>query len=104
MRDTSGGLGQDDTYGGQAQSGGTDTGRDGNFGMGSGRTNAQDVGGMGSGDDSYGQGQGGGSYGSGGDNYGSGQGGSGGSGGGLMDKIKDKMGMGGNNKGDNDNY
>lgn len=41
---TSGGLGQDDTYGDEADTGGADTGMDHNYGMGSGRTQAQEKG------------------------------------------------------------
>lgn len=43
-RYTSGGLGQDDTYGDEADTGGADTGYDHNYGMGSGRTKAQEEG------------------------------------------------------------
>lgn len=41
---TSGGLGADDTYGDEADTGGADTGYDHNYGMGTGRTVSQEEG------------------------------------------------------------
>lgn len=41
---TSGGLGENDTYADEGQTGGNDTGFDGNYGMGSGRTEQQEKG------------------------------------------------------------
>jgi hypothetical protein len=57
---TGGGLGTDDTYGDSTRTGGIGTGRDDNYGVGSGRTGQQERGGYGGGGDSYDDNEGGG--------------------------------------------